>query len=224
MGYYRNPQPEAVGDMLAALDRDPAFRQNRSAAMPTAGFLAGVFMAHPERVAEWASRSAELGAEIRRTVWFALWLADTAATRQYLRQRQEAAAGADREYLAKLTQRWPGSLAKLRPTHPGQVDMLWGAFFSSGDGDYVRGIVSILPLLEDRENALRFAMGAAAKWSLKSNGRRHPRVLEVCRAEAAAAKGAMRRILDEIVEDAETGSAEDDTDDDVRVLKEEFPH
>jgi hypothetical protein len=92
------------------------------------------------------------------------------------------------------------------PTHPVHVDMLWAAFFATGDADYVAGIARLLdgwmpeaqlqPLLavaaRDEEAAKRAMAGVlagAAQWSLAANACHYVEVRTALAATAARRDG-----------------------------------
>ena len=92
------------------------------------------------------------------------------------------------------------------PTHPVHVDMLWAAFFATGDGAYVGRIAGLLdgwmpeaqlqPLLavaaRDEEAARRAMAGVlagAAQWSLAANAREFTEVRTALAEHAARRDG-----------------------------------
>lgn len=94
----------------------------------------------------------------------------------------------------------------LVPTHPVHVDMLWAAFFATGDADYVAGISRLLdgwmpeaqlqPLLavaaRDEAAAKRAMAGVladSAQWSLAANARDFAEVRTALAAHAARRDG-----------------------------------
>lgn len=59
---------------------------------------------------------------------------------------------------------------------PSVNDMLWGAFFASGDKRVVERLVSEMKFCDEKDSLQLFLTGASAKWSLSSNAKQHPSV------------------------------------------------
>lgn len=55
-------------------------------------------------------------------------------------------------------------------------DMYWGAFFASGERQYVDRLIGQLKYLGERHDINRYIAAATAKWSLSNNAKRHPDV------------------------------------------------
>lgn len=223
MNYYNSPQPENISLALETLASEKTLTINPGAQAPSAGFLSSIFQNNPQHIEAWLKQCEPYSGELKRTVWLGLWLSDTDFSRQYLSQKIPSAIGADLAYLKLLTQNKPFNLRELKPNDPGQLDMLWGAFMASGDTQYVKRIISVLPLLDQRRNPHEFTMAGSAKWSLKSNGLVHPLVLQTCKEELSSASGSMSVNLLEIVSELEGTSPKiDDGEKSVRILKTEF--
>lgn len=95
---------------------------------------------------------------------------------------------------------------EFSPTHPVHVDMLWAAFFATGDVDYITAIARLLegwmpeaqlqPLLavaaRDEGSARRAMAGVladSAQWSLAANAREFVEVRTALAAHAARHEG-----------------------------------
>jgi hypothetical protein len=59
---------------------------------------------------------------------------------------------------------------------PSVNDLLWGAFFASGDKRVVERLVSEMQFCDEKDSLQLFLTGASAKWSLSSNAKQHPLV------------------------------------------------
>jgi hypothetical protein len=84
------------------------------------------------------------------------------------------------------------------------LDLLWGAFFATGRPEYIARIIECLPwtLKNPQENALEFAIGRAAEWSLQANARKHPRILAICKSELEKQTGDTRQLLSKLILEA----------------------
>lgn len=223
MNYYKNPQPENVSLAIKISESEKILTTNPGAQAPFAGFLSIIFQNNPQQVEAWLTRCDTYAGELKRTVWLGLWLSDTDFSRQYLSQKIEGATETNLEYLKVLTKNKPFNLRQIKPNDPGQLDMLWGAFSASGDTQYVKRIISVLPLLDQRDNPIKFTMAASAKWSLKSNGLIHPLVLQTCKEELSNASESTAVHLSEIVSELEGKCPKTDSrEESLRILKTEF--
>ena len=224
MEYYHNPQPNLVSSALKTLEEDGVLSANPGAQAPFAGFLSILFQNNPQQTEGWLKQSDAYAGELKRTIWMGLWLSDTDIGKKCLSEKLKGAHGTDLEYLKILTKNAPFNLREMNPNDPGQLDMLWGAFTASGDPQYVQRIISVLPLLDQRDDAMKFTIAASAKWSLKSNSLKHPLVLQTCKSELVNASQALATHLTEIIAEVEGNSTNtDDMEKAVTTLKEDFP-
>jgi len=224
INYYRKPQPGQVSAALETLQRHQVFVTHRSAEALFAGFLAIVFRDNSQQALSWAEHSDSYSKELRRTVWLALWLSNIRWAHHHLSRRAQDATGEDLDYLQILLNNEPFNLRQLKPANPSHLDMLWGAFFASGESQYVKRIISALTFLDQRRDPFKYATAASAKWSLKSRSLHDAKVLETCRDELGKSSEPIRAHLLDIVSQAE-GKAMlvDEREEAARVLKEEFP-
>jgi hypothetical protein len=89
------------------------------------------------------------------------------------------------------------------PLSVAALDDYWAAFVATGDKVHVEKVISALPLVEVRGDVDRLMIGGAAKWSLSSNAYQHSRVLEICKAAAMVAEEPGKKLLNEIIAEAE---------------------
>lgn len=177
MGYFLAPDPAAVVALFAAEPVTERWRAQTVLTLPV--FLALVMDNAPE-TAELLVNAIRGGDPVKVEVAAqALNYSHHAERRRLMELLVDAqtaagmdAAGAD--------------FKAFLPTHPVHVDMLWAAFFATGDGDYVTRIAELLNgwmperqlqgLLEvaarDEEvgkRAMAGVLASAAEWSLAAN-------------------------------------------------------
>lgn len=70
-------------------------------------------------------------------------------------------------------------LLKETPVGPTHNDILWGAYFATGDEARVRQIIDGMKDLKERKNRDLFLKAASGKWSLTSNAEQHPKVKQI---------------------------------------------
>jgi hypothetical protein len=142
--------------------------------------------ANPKRIQEWIDEASDLDEKQRDALLVAAWYSDTKEARD-LFQKQNLDA--------YLKQKAPDIL-EIDVNNPSTLDMLWGYFMATGDSAPIRRIVSALSLSKysgaldrfktsektdkDKKDAYLDATFQAAQWSLESNCKTHPRVLEHC--------------------------------------------
>lgn len=208
-GYYLRPRPELLAPAVLLLEKEGALEGEGNAAAPVASFLAQLFRQSPERLEGWLKELEGLKEASRPVVWLALWLADTEAAAGRLKAVAATAEGEQRKRLQAMLAEKPPDLLKVEVQGPAVLDMLWGAFAATGQADYVRRIIEVLPWAEaGKEDFGRMLVGGAARWSLVSNAVQHDRVLEICRQELARQPEAAAKLLKAVVQDAEKQRAE----------------
>lgn len=144
--YYRDPQPQLVGEAIEFLSSSGLLK-GKAASYPYFAFFAGVFGRHPDRMKEWEAVIA----------------------------RQDAVT---RDLLGDAIQK-SHELKRLVMSHPptaGRNDLCWGAFFATGNSEYLVEIVKALRFMGERQDDVLFMFAATAKWSLANLIGRHPEV------------------------------------------------
>lgn len=81
------------------------------------------------------------------------------------------------------------------------LDELWKEYFRSKNLWAVKRIISALKYVNGKGNAV--IVGNAAKWSLISNASQHKEVLKICKNSLNAVSPNMKKILEEIIFEAE---------------------
>lgn len=159
--YYKNPQPDRL---VGFLERYGKSASSWNAFPPVVGFLAVVFREHPE----WIDRliPAHLDARSAMAIDAALQLSGNSAVRQALQSRL-AEPGSDTTLKGELGN-LPSQIVDIRIVRPTQLDIFWGAFFSSGDERYVRRIIEFLAQTADRSELI--AMDVARTTVAMSGG------------------------------------------------------
>ena len=178
-GYYRNPRPDTVPDMLRLLDKAAKAYRERDLVgmeMPVIGFFSEVFRANPDRLDEWDKVVNGLSSKPLKLYLFgALCYADTDKAREVFRRHSGWSAFTIRKRYGN------GEVAKriLQWEHlsPGELDACWGAFFASGNRDYVKKVMECA--LDVPEGDVIDLATGAARWSMLANAERHPIVAEV---------------------------------------------
>lgn len=145
------------------------FAERPNARPPFIGFFAEIFSANPERLAEWRQLVAGLGKPARTLL-------------------EEAQA---------LTVK--GGVKSVNTRSPGTNDMYWGAFFATGNPEFLKRLIEQLSGFDERDDINLFWTGGTARWSLASNAQSHPLVRATLEAARIDASPRVRQIIEEIL-------------------------
>ncbi len=163
---------------------------------PVAFFYAEIFKQYPDKLEEWIkiidSFSDRPG---QRLFWTALWLSNTEKGREYLEQQYDSGASGQKQWLIQALAQTPSDLISIQPTTPEDNDVIWGAFFASGDAAYVINLINVACLYDGSDDYLRFITAASAKWSLAANAFRHISVKRTLKAEAGKRQGVDKNVV-----------------------------
>jgi TonB family protein len=119
------------------------YLEKETAIPPLVAFFSEVFAANPERLSQWQVRI----------------------------QKQDEQTQAALERAVSLSK--AGGVLKLEG-HSAQLnDMYWGAFFATGNPDYLSRLVGQLHYVDERNDFSLFMTGVSAEWSLASNAQSH---------------------------------------------------
>lgn len=188
--YYQSPTPEKFVKYVRVMARRDLWRERKSG-FPTLMFMSEVIRANPKRAARWCKALASLPEKQHGYLGWAFHNADVPASERCLRQTLRVPAEDLRLY--KRTPRYDP--AKQLPGEALGLDMLWAAFFATGDTRMIHRLIDMLGLPGDRHVLL----SAAAEWSLTSNAAEHPLVLKTLKARQKDAHGKLRETLDKIL-------------------------
>ncbi|MBF0127207.1 MAG: hypothetical protein HQM02_08340 [Magnetococcales bacterium] len=249
MGFYLNPSPEKLMPAFLAIRDLKAFfhRTQKSpddgraviASQVTAVFLATLVRKQPELAQSFTRQVKAKGSDEHKMV-----LADAIA-RSGIKKRDEAVnqllgsispgfmagkgkedaqAGKAREiFFARIRQQPPLDLRKFQIIHPGQIDLLWAAFFASGDKEYVSQVAHHLTGWLPREEMMakirelngqkrtpqllaevrQYLVSGAAGMSLGTNAAHIPDVRVALEKFAASDKGAAGKAAKRILQSLE---------------------
>ena len=165
MNYYKNPEPEKIAGMLSTFFEMCASKN--SSGGPLVAFLTEIVRANPDRVPEWKKITDALPRKQRKVADAVYRLA------------------ADKNY--DLTKGCVGA--------PGEIDMLWGAFFATGDPKFPTAVTKIAAKVLP-EGVIDLGVSSAA-WSLASVAvaQGHAPVLDAARAYLKSASREEREAL-----------------------------
>jgi hypothetical protein len=145
--FYADPKPEKLAGFLDRMAGSPL---PWTAFPPLVGFYAVLFHLHPDWIPQLLPE--KFDARTSATVAAAWRLGQQPPMAQSLRARIDA-AGHDLPLDNALTD-LPEKLADLHVTTPTHLDILWGAFYASGDPAYPQQILDFFAQLADRADTM----------------------------------------------------------------------
>lgn len=208
MNYYKDPQPEFLFDGFnyGVHNKRIAKAGNRSMII---AFYSSCLRSDTTKQKEFYeivrdTRDEDLIYAFGLTLWqvhseFSLKLMDRFLGQQ---NTEKYNADFDRFKAVKFLDIWADSIH-----HPEHLDMLWADFFATGNEQSVKKIITKLSDL-DSPDYFDVATAGSAQWSLASNARHHPKVLDICKREREMADDGLKVVLDRIVESARSGGTQ----------------
>ncbi len=169
---------------------------------PIIAFLAQVFAQNSDKLSMWFKELSSLQEAHYDLVLRALWHSNMVQTNAFLRTIADQSSEKVRDRVNELLRRTPLTPLNAPMVSPAVLDILWGAFFATGDEQYIERIISVLPWLETKGNVDRLLIGGAAQWSLTSNAVQHQKVLNICQKQLRKQPKEVKAILQEIVDNA----------------------
>ncbi len=199
--YHINPQPQTLPPAIKYLSSSGVL-DNNSAKPPVFGFLASAFQNYPDERAGWIQKLDSLNEKHLGVIVYGLWFAGLDNTRELVDPILKKHPGL-KEKLAHLLKTSPTPLLEIPLIQgPWVLDALWGGFFASGSPQPVRRVISTLVWLDAKDSRRKMLIGGAAKWSLQSNARQHPKVMKICEEELENQPEEVVAHLREIIESA----------------------
>lgn len=181
--YYQHPSPDKVPAMLRRmLEADLIYAS--FAAAPLIAFGTEVFRTNPDKVAAWCQELRTLAPRHAEVVIAMSAYAGSPATSTCAQ-----ILPISNETRAALPACKPLDLLHMKAKNARDLDMLWGAFFATGDSRAVHAIIDTLAvptpdIVTDKGeigvNAFMLVK-MAATWSLGSLAREHSRVADIVR-------------------------------------------
>jgi hypothetical protein len=89
-------------------------------------------------------------------------------------------------------------------SNPELIDVHWGIYFATGKAEAIERIVVLLPWSTERDDVEKLTAGGMAKFTLAANASRDVHLLRMLKGISAKQSKAVRPILQEVTEAAET--------------------
>jgi hypothetical protein len=197
--YYLHPQPDLVVPATLLAEKKGFLASDNGG--PYMAFLSLVFAKNPTRVGSWIQQLDAIPPKDRPMLWTALYWSHTPEAQKLLDQIIKTLPEKTRKSLIEQVAKPPVPIESVDVTSPAVLDMLWGAFFATGDDKYVKRMISTLPWESQNKDLTRMQVAASARWSLTSNAEQHSRVLKICQ-QVRDAQPELKAQLDPVIEKA----------------------
>lgn len=198
--YYLHPQPELV--VPATLLAEKKGYLNSESGGPYMAFLSRVFAQNPTKIAGWNKElEVAIQPKSKPILWTALWWSHTKESGQLLDEIAKTLSPKTQTSLLEQIAKPPEPIEKMDINHPNVVDMLWGAFFATGDEKYIQRLISVLSWETQSKDLNKMQVAASVRWSLTSNAEQHPAVLQICQ-QVREKQPDLRTVLDPVIEKA----------------------
>ncbi|WP_158970878.1 hypothetical protein [Paraglaciecola sp. L3A3] len=183
--YYKSPAQQEFVSQVKKLSQSGMLSDGKHQ-QSLAVFLSRILVANPKQTHQWLSTLSVLNQKDRQTLHYAAWLADTDESKAYLQL-------VDAQYLLDSK---AINYLEIDIKSPKTLDNLWYYFFATGEAAPIKRIVSALNYAEysgalkayktsektneDERKAKLDVIFQAARWSIGSNVKQHPKVAEIC--------------------------------------------
>jgi tetratricopeptide (TPR) repeat protein len=167
MTYYMQPRPDLVCAAIQVMGSSGTLK-NAAAVPPMVAFFGEIFAANPAMLPQW----------------------------QGVIEKQDKDTKEALERALSLGKK-PGAVLKMEGHSAELNDMCWGAFFASGNAEYIRRLIKELDCFDERKDLRLFLVGATAKWSLASNAVRHYKVRLILETARANSQGRVKELIND---------------------------
>ncbi len=190
--YYLHPQPDQVPHAVRYFSDSALY--GTSSTMPVVAFFASVLEKDETALKRVYQEISADGSDNSRMVLLnALKLINSEASRAMLGDAKDKWQSPRLQTVADGGLQHPFKpLLTVDVDSPMILDMLWSAFFATGDEKPVLRILSALDSPDP-------VVSGAAQWSLASNAQRHPIVRQICQKASSESAGERKAVLEDIL-------------------------
>ncbi len=103
------------------------------------------------------------------------------------------------EGILKSTEKKVNALLMIEQHYPYWNDVMWGAYYSTGDNRYLAKLVSQLSFCNRTDSVMLLLTGLTAKWSLCSNAKKLPPIKEYLKSELPKSSKEINEIITDIL-------------------------
>ena len=198
--FYINPQPELIPQVLEALSKEGKL-SDENTIVPIIYFFCHVFRDNSQEVEKWTSPfMTRLSLREQEILVTAIGLSNTPTAKNYLNSLSDSIPEL-KEYIKTLFTQPFLAIEKMPIEHPAILDALWSSFMATGQEKYVVRIIAALGYFDNQSSEIEKLIGNAAKWSLRSNIKNHPKVKLICKKQLTEQTNEITSILEGLLKD-----------------------
>ena len=200
--YYLHPRPDLTISAIRLMS-EKGWLSKANPQSPLAAFLAQVFASNSDKTKAWLTELQSGTEDQKIMAALVLWMAHTSDSQPLLESVATKGSPSYQDYVRGLLRDdHPPDFLKDTISSAGFLDALWGSFFATGDERYVQRLISVLPMLDTKDDVTKMLIGGAARVSLTSNAVQHLRVMEICETELKKLPNDQKPALQEVIKTA----------------------
>src|SRR3989339_189683 len=146
--YYLNKDSNLTIQLINGLIKEEVFKEGSSTKMLSIVFLSEVFSQNPFEIEKWITTDLcllrGLDKDSYNALTVALWMSNTEESKNVLKQLPKTSKVIE-NYINELLSTEPLDIKKIEIDSGEKLDMLWAAFFATGEEIYIQRIISVLP-------------------------------------------------------------------------------
>ncbi len=204
--YYHNPTPEKVSVKIRQMAKQGFLTEVLDHSFYLA-FFGEIFKQNSEKLEEWFFEDFKYLTDDEKTVLlYGLWYANTPESIEVLEKiREEDNSPHNKNFFDLFLTTKPEDPRITRIDDITILDILWGAYFASGDEILIQRIIETLPWTNEKPqlNAMKLRIGLAAKNDLNYYAIEDPKLIEIYKKELLSQSEEVKIILQRIIEDVE---------------------
>jgi len=195
--YHSDPKPAAVPSFLSASANEGFLRRPQYSAL-LVGFLSQIFRQNEPLIDRWLDDFDRFSGRERQVIACSLLVSGSPAGRTYLERSSGGPMTSERDRSTHCDSSQGLDLLTLKVESGTAINLLWGAFFATGNAEFIRRIASVLPQGASSRRELRL-LAFTAELTLTTNARSHPAVMKACDDMASSSDtdigGLMKRVV-----------------------------
>jgi hypothetical protein len=198
--YHSNPKPSAVPTFLSVSANEGFLRRPQYSAL-LVGFLSQIFRQNEPLINQWLDDFNKFSGQERQVIACSLLVSGSPTGRTYLERSSAGPITSGRDQSTHCDSSQGLDLLAVKVESGAAINLLWGAFFATGNAEFIRRIASVLPQEASSRRELRL-LAFAAELTLTTNARNHPTVMKACDDMASSSDTDIGRLMKRVVTNA----------------------
>jgi len=199
MNYYRNPEPQKLAAAFRYFAETKSFKANDENSLPVVFFFAEALQKSPATLEDFQQIDCLKDTDCESALDTAIAFSGVASAPDTLKAIAGSQSEDSQKKISDLFAAPNKNIADLQITTPASLDILWSAFFASGDKLFVERIIDVLPWADEKQNMNKLLLGSAAEWSLSALSQQQSAVFVICKEEVSKRQGRTKELLMKIL-------------------------